>query len=312
MTQKRLSWATLTGPDARDFLHRITTVNVRDLEPGRGAKGCILNAQGKLQALFTLWQYGPEDFGFEYDPGRDDYWKKNFFATIDQYTFAEKMTLLDVTTLESRWLFAEPSREGELLASLDVPGLRAGETLATQDGLRICHHGSVDFGRPWITVWAKAEAMRDFGFIVDDEATLERWRIEAVRPRTDLEITEGASPLELGLVDAIASNKGCYPGQEVIEKIVSLGSPAKRLVRIEGSGNPPPLGPALMEGSAPFNKARTDESAPPNEAGQLTSVARTENGFVGLVVVRKIHAKEGLELQLPGATAKITAVAAYA
>jgi folate-binding protein YgfZ len=299
MTRKRLAWATLTGPDAKDFLHRITTVDVRELKPGRGAKGCILNAQGKLQALFTLWQYGPEDFGFEYDPGHGDFWKKNFFATLDQYTFAEKMTVADVTALESRWLFAESSRESELLASLGAANLQAGETVATQDGLRICHHGSVDFGRPWITVWGKpdqSEKTRDFGFAVDDEATLERWRIEAVRPRTDHEITEGASPLELGLIDAIASNKGCYPGQEVIEKIVSLGSPAKRLVRIEGAGNPPSLGPG---------------SAPSNEAGQLTSVTRTENGYVGLAVVRKTHAKEGVELQFSGTTAKVTAVAPY-
>ena len=53
----------------------------------------------------------------------------------------------------------------------------------------------------------------------------ERERVLALCPRVDHELVFDANPLELGLRAAIADNKGCYPGQEVIEKIISLGSP---------------------------------------------------------------------------------------
>jgi folate-binding protein YgfZ len=43
------------------------------------------------------------------------------------------------------------------------------------------------------------------------------------------------NPLEINLRSAIHDNKGCYPGQEVIEKIISLGSPARRLCLLRGS-----------------------------------------------------------------------------
>ncbi len=64
-------------------------------------------------------------------------------------------------------------------------------------------------------------------------------------PRTDLtrllclapvypnEINETTNPLELGLEEIIHENKGCYPGQEVIEKIISKGGVPRHLCLIQ-------------------------------------------------------------------------------
>lgn len=288
--ERRLAWASLKGPDAQDFLHRVTTVNVRELSVGEGAPGCILNAQGKIQASFQLWQLDAQEFGFEYDPGKEDHWKKALFAAIDQYTFAEKMTLTDAPTA-ALWVF------GEDLESI-APGLKPGQTTLLASGARACHHGSTEFGRPWMTIWGdtpvKGEAC--------DEATLERWRIEAVKPRVDFEINNAASPLELGMTTSIAPNKGCYPGQEVIEKVISLGSPAKRLVKIEGTGAAPTPGSSVrspvIEGS---------------EIGTVTSAIAAGQNFIALAVVRKTHAKENLEVSLPHSLkGKISAISSYA
>ncbi|MGZ3699852.1 MAG: CAF17-like 4Fe-4S cluster assembly/insertion protein YgfZ, partial [Bdellovibrionota bacterium] len=104
-----------------------------------------------------------------------------------------------------------------------------------------------------------------------------------------------------GLGDAVAPNKGCYPGQEVLEKISALGAPARRLVRIDGEGAAPEIGEKI------FNVADV-----PLEVGQLTSAAATESGFSALALVRKIHAKEGLPVRLgSGRQAAIVRVSPY-
>lgn len=305
------SWVTLCGRDARDFLHRLTTVHVNALEVGQGAPGFFLNAQGKIRAYFTLWRFGDEDYAFELDAGATGAWKQELLAAIDQYTFAEKFTLSDVTALECRWVFAESDAEGaSLLSALGAPVLRAGHTVAIDEEIRVCHHGSVDYGRPWISCWGRPARIAQWleralpGATVASLSLLEQWRLAALRPAVDAEITSSTIPLEAGLTNAIAQGKGCYPGQEVIERIISLGSPARRLVRIEGDGSKPAAGEAI------FNLAE-----PPAEVGQVTSaVKREDGGFYALGFVRKIHSKEGLEVRFgsSGSQGRITRVAPYA
>jgi folate-binding protein YgfZ len=305
------SWVTLMGRDGRDFLHRLTTVNVNALEPGQGAPGFFLSAQGKIRAYFTLWRFGADDYAFEFDAGASGRWKTELLAAIDQYTFAEKFTIADVTQLESRWILAEPEETGSVLAALGAPSLKAGETAAIDDEVRVCHHGNLDYGRTWITAWGRPARLAQWleRALPNAQATswerLEGWRLGALRPRVDAELDATTIPLEAGLVDALAQAKGCYPGQEVIERIISLGSPARRLVQIVGEGNAPAKGEKL------HNLAE-----PPIEVGQVTSVAKSESGtgFTALAFVRKIHAKEGLEVRFAdsGSQGAIARVSPYA
>lgn len=85
-------------------------------------------------------------------------------------------------------------------------------------------------------------------------------------------------PLEINLRGAIHDQKGCYPGQEVIEKIISLGSPAKRLCQIKSLNDQ-----SLNEVSTLYADADLK-----NEIGALT----TFNGKRALAIIKKTHAKE--------------------
>jgi folate-binding protein YgfZ len=206
---------------------------------------------------------------------------------------------------------AEPEETGSVLAALGAPSLKAGETAAIDDEVRVCHHGNLDYGRTWITAWGRPARLAQWleRALPNAQATswerLEGWRLGALRPRVDAELDATTIPLEAGLVDALAQAKGCYPGQEVIERIISLGSPARRLVQIVGEGNAPAKGEKL------HNLAE-----PPIEVGQVTSVAKSESGtgFTALAFVRKIHAKEGLEVRFAdsGSQGAIARVSPYA
>jgi folate-binding protein YgfZ len=306
------SWVTLSGTDAQDFLHRVTTVHVNMLQIGTGSPGCFLTPQGKIRAFFTLWNFAPGDYAFEFEAGASGHWKQELVAAIDQYTFAEKIVLTDITALECRWILAELSEEAKLLAALGASELKAGGTAAVDDEIRICHHGIADYGRIWLTAWGRPARLQQWleravpGAVPVGPDALELWRVQAMRPKVDVEITLNTIPLEVGLIDALAQSKGCYPGQEVIERITSLGAPARRLAQLAGEGSQPHAGEPI------FNCAE-----PPVEVGQVTSVAMTPEQpghFTVLGFVRKIHAKEGLEVRFGqnGARATIKRVAPYA
>lgn len=267
----------MVGPDARDFLHRLSTLDVKSLKVGEGAPGCFLTPQGKLRASFQLWRDAAESYFFEFDAGQNQDWKNQLLAFLDQYTFGEKMTVVDQSgDLECLWLF--PSREEDA------------RTTWIESGSKVYAQTDSEFGRPWLTLWGPKnlvlETLKE-KFPAASELSIEevdRWRIQQMRPRVGFELTEGASPLEVGLRKFIADQKGCYPGQEVIEKVLSIGSPARRLVRIEA------------EGSAPQKGDRVLGQDLKTELGTITSVA-LESGssvpsrFQILALVKKTFAK---------------------
>ncbi|MBY0472056.1 hypothetical protein K2X30_12895 [bacterium] len=262
-----LSWrqARLEGPDARDFLNRITSVDVKNLAVAQGTPACILDAQGRFRAYFWLWCLGQNEFLFEMEGGPEDRLFKEFLGVIDQFTFAEKMKLTTPTP-RGLWVFGSPAEP--------------------------LNHGSRDYGRPWTTLWDAPAPASDW--VRADLDLLESWRIAALRPRPGFEIDAQSNPLELGLIDAVADQKGCYPGQEIIEKIVAIGAPARRLVQLQLSG-PAQAGTELADG-----------------AGKLTSVSLKTG--LALALVRKTQAQEGKQLQILGTTTSGTVlkVAPYA
>jgi folate-binding protein YgfZ len=294
-------WIALGGPDARDFLHRLTTARARALNPGEGTPAAFLSAQGKIRSTFSLWCLDESEFGFEVPTGADLSFHRELLAAIDQYTFAEKMSLADIPTdkLECVWIF--PSSEHSWSQEKPLT------TRALEDEVRLNFHGSRDFTRPWISAWGRPERLRqwqdrEFGnATIATSAQVNLLRVAACRPWVGHEITSAVTPLDIGLPDAVAENKGCYPGQEVIEKIAALGSPARRLVRAT-TAEPSfeaPLGSPLFS----LGEGQT------MELGEITSAAPGEF----LAIVRKTHARPDAEFRIgsEGPNAKVIQVAPY-
>lgn len=73
--------------------------------------------------------------------------------------------------------------------------------------------------------------------IIEDRISPEQElkRIKARIPKFGNEFVSNGetNPLEVNLESAIHDQKGCYPGQEVIEKIIAIGSPAKKLCLVK-------------------------------------------------------------------------------
>ncbi len=294
------SWLGLVGPDTKDFLHRLSTADVKSLEIGRGIPGCFLTPQGKVRASFQIWRDAAESYSFEFDPGQTqtpqgENAKQQILAFIDQYTFSEKMTVVD-RDRDWEWMWLFPELESEL-ARMGAASAVEGDTFlvpSVDSGvqLRVCFHQNFELGRHQMTVWGPHGSVGRWFAATFPEAMelaaseLELWRIQQMTPRVDFEITADTSPLEVGLVQSIADQKGCYPGQEVIERILSMGSPPRRLVRIEIQGHAPRPGDGVVSHDAQL------------EVGKVTSVVSEAHPKVAatvhaLALVKKTFAKIG-------------------
>ncbi len=123
------------------------------------------------------------------------------------------------------------------------------------------------------------DAVGDGGPAPDGEAE----RVAAGWPRMGAEIVPGETiPATTGLVElAVSLTKGCYPGQELVERMDSRGADAPRSLRIVDVGPDAAVGDPIL-----------DEGV---EVGSLTSVA----GGTGLGYV-----KRGSEVGRPPAHAR--------
>lgn len=189
----------VVGPDAQDYLHRITTVDVKGMQLGGAQEGLILTPQGKTQAYFFITRTGGSEFLLEFDAGVDGFWEKSLMERLNYFLFSEKLEIKQVSG-ECVWLLGE---------GWNVKGHVLPES---------------KFGVKWQSMWSWDVAGDELTW-----AELDKLRVEQGTAWWGKEIQPDANPLELNLRSAIADQKGCYPGQEVIEKIIAIGSPAKRL-----------------------------------------------------------------------------------
>lgn len=260
----------MKGKDARDFLHRLTTINANAMQTGESAVGFFLTAQGKILAHFGVLCAGEENFKIDCPDGRDGTWKQALLSTIDRFTFTEKYTLTEIPALVKIWIAGDDAY--------------AVAEKAVKAGLTVINWKTLPLGIPTFAIYGEKSALAPFATGKKSHDEFEKLRISSVRPGLNHEITLESNPLEIGMRDAIADQKGCYPGQEVIEKIIALGSPARGLVLIEGAGSAP----------TPGEKVLADGGI---EVGAITSTTKIANRFQSLAILRKTHLKPGLELR---------------
>ena len=191
--------------------------------------------------------------------------------------------LLTMTVGERRWTFLlQPNGKIDVLARLertaedefvfDVDGGWGDDLVARLNRFKIRVKVDVD-PLPWRVLAVRgvdgvddviaAEPVPPAGVREGTLAELEAARIEAGWPAMGSEIVPGATiPAETAITDvAVDYRKGCYPGQELVERMDSRGASAPRTLRVLD----------VAEGAAPGDPVVVDGA----EVGRLTSVAGT-------------------------------------
>jgi folate-binding protein YgfZ len=228
------------GADAPGFLHRLLTAGVKHLAPGRGTPAFLLTATGKIILALTVLRVDDIRYKLLGAPGASE----SLAVEFDRFLFTERVELSDMQALQSLISLQGPQADAVLTrCGLPVPEGELDHAEGHLAGLpvRIARHarfGAAEAGHDLFVPVADFEAA--WGALVGAGAhptgrvACEMRRVEAGRPSFGAEFTAETSPLEVSGLFGITEGKGCYPGQEVIERTLALGSPPRALVRVQG------------------------------------------------------------------------------
>lgn len=275
-----------SGEDRARLLHAMTTNHVQALTPGQGLYAFFLNAQGRIQSDVLVY-CRPGELILDVEPGS----RAKVYDHLDHYIIADDVIVQDRS---DEWFALDVSgpKSAGILAHLAGPQPEADYENAAWDNKLVIRTTAT--GAPGYRILGPLEekpplleALTGAGAILADAATAEVIRLEHHRPRYGVDITDANIPQETSMMQAIHFNKGCYLGQEIVERVRSRGHVNRSLMTfsISGESAPPPLTKLLADGK---------------EVGALTSAVYSPNRghVIALGFVRAEHQKPGTVLTL--------------
>src|SRR5438270_1487916 len=252
----------LTGRDRTRWLNGMVSNNIRDLAPSHGVYAFVLTPQGHIQADVYAFNRG-ESLLVETDRPQSEtllriFRKYIIMDKVEIEDLSEKVTVVGITGPQS----------GEALARLglskDLGTLQLVD--ANWNGITVTLVRGDNPSFPNYELWVPGEyadsiwnALLQAGAVEVHEQTLETFRILCGIPKVGKDTREKTLPQETGQERALNFNKGCYIGQEIVERIRARGAVHRAFVGFEVKGNVPAAGTKIQsEGK---------------EVGEITSIA---------------------------------------
>jgi len=297
-----------SGPDRVRYLNAILTNNIKDLAPNHGVESLFLSPQGHIQAEIETYALQESLFCVTYAMVREQ-----LVPALDKYIIMDDVTLTDRTGE-----FATLALEGPKAAAafhqvtgIDLASMVELEMRDANVGALDCRitkrsHGSVP-GAEFLVASVKAEELwksldatvrRQGGKPVGYQA-LNTMRLELGIPWFGYDFGEKQIPHEAGLQDThISYTKGCYTGQEIVERVRSRGQVNRVRVRLKFEGVDKalePNTPLLAEGK---------------EIGYVTRTGFSPGlgAWIGMGYVRREKSAEGTLLDLLNGRATVVPV----
>lgn len=251
----------LTGRDRTRWLNGMVSNNIRDLTMGNGVYAFVLNPQGHIQADVYAFNRG-ESLLVETERAQAE----TLLRIFRKYIIMDKVEIEDLSAKFTVFGIAGPK------SSAVIASFGANSDLATLQLQEINWNGvSATVVRgdnpsvPNYELWVPAEqakaawnALLQAGAVEVHAPTLETFRILCGIPRVGQDTREKTLPQETGQERALNFNKGCYIGQEIVERIRARGAVHRTFVGFEVEGPPP------AEGTKIQNEGK--------EVGEITSV----------------------------------------
>ena len=285
-----------SGADALDLLNRLSTNEVVNLPPGRGAPTVLTTDRGRILDLLGVVNTGAYTLLLTSPGGQ-----QRVMDWLDKYTIMEDLTVADMTPDTALLTVCGP-RSADALAAVLTPALpslpEAGEhysafsaAIAGQDTLVIRRPLGELPAFDLLTGQDAAPAVWDAlvaaGISPIGREAYEAALVQQAVPRYGRELGDAYNPLEAGLIGSIDFAKGCYIGQEVIARLDTYQKVQKYLARLRFSP-----GAVVAEGAGLEQEGR--------KVGQVTSLAviPTTGELLGLGYVRTARAAAGAQLTL--------------
>lgn len=269
-----------TGRDRVRWLNGMVTNNVRDLAAGHGVYAFVLNAQGHIQGDLYTFNRG-ESLVLEIEASQVE----TLVPLLRRYIIMDKVDVEDLSGKTAVIGMAGPKCRGILtelgfeLPELEALGLT--EVMWRESPVTVVRGDNpcVDNYEIWLpaeqreAVW---DALVEAGALGVRAETLETFRILCGIPKFGQDIRERMLPQETGQDRALCFTKGCYIGQEIVERIRARGSVHRRFVGFEVEGAAPPAGTKVQYQGKDVGEISSVTSAAMNEKRLALGFLRKE------------------------------------
>ncbi len=281
----------LTGGDRTRWLNGMVTNNIRDLAVGRGVYAFLLNPQGKILGDFHAYNRG-ESIEIDTDRGQVE----KILKTFDHFIIMDDVEVVNRSEQVTALGVAGPTAGAVLAAAgFAIPEMQPLQAQAATWNDVECtlvrgeneKHLSYEI---WITAQSVRplwDALRAAGAAPIGAEALELQRIVAGIPTYGVDIRERDLPQETEQERALNFNKGCYVGQEIVERIRSRGAVHRKFTGFVADGTT-----AIAAGMKII--------AGEKEVGEITSAAflRAADKTVALGYIRREVGVPGREIMI--------------
>ena len=299
------AYFSFTGPDRVRYLNAILTNNIKDLSPGQGNASLMLNPQGHILAEIETYALVESLFCVSYAMIRE-----RLVEAIEKYIIMDDVTLTD---------------ESQRYGTLAIEGPKAASVAQEIAGVDLSTFAELERREIavasipcWVTKRSPGGVV-GCEFLAERESLANLWQIilESVKkhgggpmgyaalsaqrlaqgvPWFGYDFGEKQIPHEAGLQDShISYTKGCYTGQEIVERVRSRGQVNRRRVDLifDAPGVPTAGETLTVDGK---------------EAGFVTRAAVPSflSHAIGMGYVRKDYNAIGNLLKWSGGTAAVS------
>jgi folate-binding protein YgfZ len=292
-----VGWIRVTGEDRVRWLNGMVTNSVQDLQAGKGCYNFLLSVQGRIQGdgyIFAEPDALLLETASEQVPG--------LMALLDRFIIMDDVELSDFSADRSGLSISGP-KAAALLKTIGFSTVPLGELerqAVEWDSADVTIIHAYSPLVPRFELWTSPEAAEALSrallsarAVTCDPQSQEWLRLLEGTPRYGTDIRDRELPQETGQTRALHFAKGCYLGQEIVERIRSRGNVHRAFTAFRLEGAIPDPG-ALLE-------------AEDKQVGELTSIAAiplpTGTVQLGLGYVRREALERNVPLQYSGGTA---------
>jgi aminomethyltransferase len=294
-----------TGPDRVRYLNAILTNNIKDLHSFQGNVSLLLNPQGRILAEMETYALPESLLCVSYAMIRE-----RLIETLDKFIIMDDVTLTDETQRFGTLALEGPDAakvvadltgvELNSLAELERRDSRVNEIPCTI----IRRSPGKSAGAEFLVERTHLEALwqilqektKAAGGGPIGYTALSALRLEQGVPWFGYDFGEKQIPHEAALeISHISYTKGCYTGQEIVERVRSRGQVNRRRVGLRFSGEAVPASGETLTSDG-------------KEAGYVTRAAFSPAlaSAIGMGYVRKENNELGQKLEWRGGTAEVT------
>lgn len=303
-TLENAGWLRITGEDRVRWLNGMSTNSIQQLKPGEGNYNFFLNAQGRIQGDAVIFAK-PDELLLETAAAQ----MPTLVPLLDHFIIMDDVELADITGTQSGIAIIGPEA-APLLERIGLPvkqlkeiEMQAFPWNAAEVTVIRAYGPLVPSFELWAdtaTIAALTQSVLNAGATLCGPEAREWLRILEGTPRygTDIRNSDVARdlPQETAQTRALHFSKGCYLGQEIVERIRSRGNVHRAFTAFRLEGELPTPGTHIQAEGKP--------------AGELTSVAAIplpENPAnplqLALGYVRREALDSNATLRYPGGTA---------